>query len=567
VGYTAQMQADEAGTLARVQGVRDDVLAPLIARHKGRIVKLMGDGFLVERQSVVAAIACALDWQGAVAAAMAELPAERRLNFRIGVDLGDVMVEGDDIYGDGVNIASRLEALAGPGEICVSENAYRQAKGRIEARFDDLGPQALRNVAEPVRAYRLRPPGPPASMRAEARDFTHPAVAVLPFDNMSGDPEQDYFSDGLTEDIITALSQWRSFPVIARNSSFSFKGRSMRVEEIAGELGARYILEGSVRKAGRRLRISAQLIDAKTDHHVWAERYDRDAEDVFAVQDEITERIAAIVVPEIELFEHRRARTKPTEDLTAWDHYLRGMETFHDETGPGTRAALAHFSEAVALDPTYGDAWARLGWCHAKLVMHGASADRAQDLAEGFRAARRAVALDGNSPLAHIALGTVHIWAEEIDLGLAEALRAVELNPNFAHAAMAAGNRLDLVGRTEEGIREMERALALNPRDPNCWRYMAYLSRAYASLGETETAADWARRAVLLRPTLAEALFRAAVTIAHAGAEEEVRGLIARCEALEPGYTTAKADWRPYRDAARNAALLAPIRAMGLLGA
>jgi adenylate cyclase len=381
---------------------------------------------------------------------------------------------------------------------------------------------------------------------------------------MSGDPEQGYFSDGLADDIITALSYWRSFPVVARNSSFSFKDQQVRVEKIAEELGVRYILEGSVRKAGRRLRITAQLIDAQTGHHVWAERFDRQLEDIFDIQDEITNRIAAMIVPELEHFEHRHSTVKRTEDLNAWDYYLRGLETFHYETCEGTASSIRMFRSAVDLDPNYCDAWARLGWAYGRFVMFKCVDDLDATLRLGFEASRKAVALDNSSAVAHMGLGECHIWAEETDLGLAEAQIALELNPNFAIAAMSVGNRLDLVGRTEEGIAQMERALTLNPRDPNRWRYMAYLSRAYIGLEDYQRATDWARKAALMRPDLSEALFRCAVCIAHLDELDEAKALLDRCSAIDPNYLSRMVGWRPYADQARNEHLLSGLRRQGL---
>jgi adenylate cyclase len=568
VGYTRLMAADETGTLQRLTDLRRQVLEPLIAQHHGRVVKLMGDGLLVEFASVVDALTCAVAWQTGVAERAAGEDDDTRLTFRIGINLGDVIVEGDDIHGDGVNLATRLEGLAEPGAICISEEVFSVVRKKFDLDFRDLGRKTVKNVAEPLQAYLVqpdagRPEQPDASRKGAISE--RPAVAVLPFENMSEDPEQTYFSDGLAEDIITALYHWRSFPVIARNSSFSYKGQSVRVQKIAEELGARYILEGSVRKAGKRLRITAQLIDAQSGHHVWAERFDRNLEDIFDVQDEITNRIAAAIVPKLETFEHRRAAVKRTEDLNAWDYYLKGMETFHDETCEGTAASIGMFESAVDLDPNYSDAWARLGWCHAKLVMFDCVEDREASLARAFEAARRAVAQDDGSALAHMSLGTVHIWAEETALGLAEAQIALQLNPNFAHAGMAVGNRLDLMGQPEEGAAQMERALALNPRDPIRWRYMAYLSRAYISLGDYRTAADWARKAALLRPDHPEAVFRCALALAHTDEVDEARALLDRCRSIDPDYVTRMAAWCPYPDAARNDHLLGGLRRHGLL--
>jgi adenylate cyclase len=568
VGYTRLMAADEIGTLRRLTDLREQILEPLIAQHRGRIVKLIGDGLLVEFASVVDALTCAVAWQESVAEREAPGDEDQRLAFRIGVNLGDVIVDGDDIHGDGVNLAARLEGLAEPGAVCISEEVFTVVRKKFDLDFVDLGRKTVKNIAEPVQAYLVRPDVERSEKPVGARKGAtseRPAVAVLPFDNMSEDPEQEYFSDGLAEDIITALSHWRSFPVIARNSSFSYKRQSVRVQEIAEELGARYILEGSVRKAGKRLRITAQLIDARTGHHVWAERFDRQLEDIFDVQDEITNRIAATIVPELETFEHRRSVVKRTEDLNAWDYYLKGMETFHDETCEGAAASIRMFESAVDLDPDYCDAWARLGWCYAKLVMFDCGEDRQACLERGFEAARRAVAQDDGSALAHISLGTVHIWAEETALGLAEAQIALQLNPNFAHAGMAVGNRLDLVGRTEEGIDQMERALALNPRDPIRWRYMAYLSRAYISLGDYQRAADWARKAALLRPDHPEAVFRCALCLAHVDEVDEARALLDRCRTIDPTYVTRMANWRPYPDEARNDHLLSGLRRHKLL--
>jgi adenylate cyclase len=574
VGYSRLMGEDEAGTLGRLKSLHNELLQPKIEARKGRIVKLMGDGLLAEFPSVVEAVLCAAEIQQSTLERETELTQERRIRLRIGVNLGDIIVEGSDIYGDGVNVASRLEALADPGGICVSGSVFDQVKGKVELNFADLGERQVKNIDQPVRVYRISLEGETAEGVAHAAATTaateleilqQPAIAVLPFENMSGDPEQDYFSDGLAEDIITALSQWRSFPVVARNSTFSFKGQQVRIEKIAEELGARYVLEGSVRKAGSRLRITAQLIDAKTGHHVWAERFDRQLEDVFDIQDEITNRIAATIVPELEHFEHRRSTAKRTEDLNAWDYYLRGMQTFHDETCEGTDSSIRMFQAAVDLDQNYCDAWARLGWCHARLVMLRCVEDPSLSLERGFEAARRAVALDDGSALAHLSLGTVHIWNEETALGLGEAQAALQLNPNFAIAAMAVGNRLDLVGETQEGIAQMERALKLNPRDPNRSRYMAYLSRAYVSKGDYERASDWARKAVLLRPSHPETLFRCAVCLALADQVQEARELLDRCNEIDPKFVPKMADWRPYPDQGRNDRLLDGLRRHGLL--
>jgi adenylate cyclase len=565
VGYSHLMEEDEAGTLARLKTLHSEILDPRIEEFGGRIVKLMGDGTLVEFGSAVDAVSCAVTIQKEVAR---RNPNEKPFELRIGVNLGDVIVEEHDIYGDGVNVAARLEALAEPGGLCISSAVYRIVQNKLDLEFVDLGNREIKNIAEPIHAYSLHPRDTMADRRPVRKPTENsklPAVAVLPFDNMSGDPEQEYFSDGLAEDVITALSQWHSIPVIARNSSFTYKGQAVRVQRIAEELGARYVLEGSVRKAGNRVRISAQLIDASTGYHVWAEKFDRQLEDIFDVQDEITNRIAATIVPELEHFEHRRSAAKRTEDLGAWDYYVRGMEHFYRETCEENAHARKMFQSAVEQDPNYSDAWARLGWVHAKDVQLGCTTDPEDSLRQGFAAARKAVALDDNSAVAHISLGSVHIWAEETELGLAEAQVALQLNPNFAHAAMAVGNRLDLVGQTEAGIAQLERSLQLNPRDPMRWRYMAYLARAYVSLEEYETAVEWGQKSVSLRPESPEALFRQAICLAHLDRVDEARSLLDRCAAIEPGFLAQMAHWQPYPDRRRNEHLLAGLRRHGLV--
>jgi adenylate cyclase len=569
VGYSRLMEENEADALARLRILRSEILNPRIEDFGGRIVKLMGDGTLVEFGSAVDAVHCAVSIQEEVARRNSDVNQEKPIELRIGVNLGDVVVEEHDIYGDGVNVAARLEALAEPGGVCISSAVYRIVRNTLDLEFVNLGQKEVKSIAEPIHVYSLRPRDTMVDRRSGQEPVEKskvPAVAVLPFDNMSGDSEQEYFSDGLAEDLITALSQWHSIPVIARNSSFTYKGESVHVQRIAEELGARYILEGSVRRAGNRVRISAQLIDAGTGHHVWAEKFDRQLEDIFDVQDEITNRIAATIVPELEHFEQKKSVAKRTEDLNAWDHYVRGMEHFYRETCEDNAHARTMFQLAAEQDPNYSDAWARLGWVHARDVQLGCTTDPEDSLRKGFAAARKAVALDDSSALAHISLGSVHIWAEETELGLAEAQVALQLNSNFAHAAMAVGNRLDLVGQTEAGIAQMERSLQLNPRDPMRWRYMAYLARAYVSLEEYDTAAEWGQKAVSLRPESPDALFRQAICLAHLDRVEEARSLLDRCDAIEPGFIAQRAHWQPYSDLRRNEHLLAGLRRHGLLG-
>lgn len=567
VAYSRLSGLDEEGTHTRVMDMLDAVTARITA-DGGSVLRYAGDAVLATFPSVVGAVATSIAIQEDLDGEPPAGNGQDRLQIRIGIHLGDVIEDRGEVFGDGVNLAARLESAAEPGGICLSDAVFSQIDGKIHTPMRDGGSVTFKNIDHPVRVWHWPVADAavlPASKPAPQAGTITPAIAVLPFANMSNDPEQDYFADGLTEDIITALSHWRSIPVIARNSVFTYRGQNVRVQQVAEELGVNYVLEGSVRKAGQRLRITGQLIDALTGHHVWAEKYDRQLEDIFEVQDEITNRLAAIVVPAVEQFENRRVANLSTSDLNAWDHYLKGMKTFYDEDCPGTRSSIREFQAAVDIDPNYGDAWARLSWSHAKLVMHGCVDDPEPVLATGFEAGRKAIAIDEQSALAHLALGTVHIFAEETEQGLACALRAVELNPNFAHAGMAAGNRLDLVGRTDEGIAMMINALRLNPRDPIGWRYMSYLSRAYLSQSDLDTAEEWARKAVEIRPDHPEPLFRYAVVLAHMGAVEKARDMLDRCTELDPHYVAAKSDWRPYPDAARNAHILDGLRRHDLI--
>ncbi len=570
VGYSRMMGADEAGTLSALKAHRTDFIDPAIASHHGRIVKLMGDGALIEFPSVVDALECAVAIQRGMTERNADVAMDRRLEFRIGINIGDVIVEGDDIYGDGINIAARLEGLAEPGAICVSAAVFNAAEGKLEVDFEDLGPQAFKNIAKPIHVYRVEgreaavPEAFPKGADQAAPASHKPAIAVMPFTNLSGDPEQEYFSDGLTEDIITALSHWRSFPVIARNSTFSFKGQAVVAQRIGRELGARYVLEGSVRRAGNRLRVNAQLVDAETGHSLWVERLDRPMEDVFAVQDEIARNIAFVVAPELEQAEIARSASRRPNSLTAWDLFLRGMAHMYKVRHEDYLKARPLFERAVQLEPDYAEGWAGVGWSYLRDLEFSDPDGRGDVLGRGMEAAKRAVALDGKSAFAHVTLGTAFVWAEQFDLGIAEVERALELNPYYAHAHMALGNRLDLVGRTAEGIEKMEVSLDLNPRDPNRAMYMSFLARAHISLGNHEKAFDWIRRAVELSPDNPDFQYRLAICLALCDRPDEARTALEECDRLEPGYPARRANWRPYRDPERNQAFFAGLVRHGL---
>ncbi len=556
VGYSRLMGADEAGTLAALKSLRSDVIEPRVRAAGGRIFKQVGDGVLAEFGSAVDAVGCALAIQLQLAA-RTMAPPERPMMLRIGINVGDVLVEGDDLYGDVVNIAVRLDAFADAGGICISGDVYRQVRKHLDCGFEDLGERTLKNIAEPVRLYRIvaeRSESRPAPASAESM-FDRPALAVLPFTNMSGDPEQEYFSDGLSEDVITALAAWRSFPVIARNSSFIYKGRAVDVKRVAHELGLRYVLEGSVRKGGDRLRVTAQLIEATTGHHLWAEKFDRRLADVFALQEEITRHIVATLEPELQRAEQRRIALKKPENLNAWDFCLRGQAQLDDVSKEGNARARALFERAIALDPGYSQAYTGLANSHHRDILLECAEDRAASLASLFAAARRAVAVDDASSPAHEALSTAYIWSDEHDLAIAEAERAVELDPNSVVARRSLGNKLDLAGRSAEGIAHLERALQLSPQDPQSQVPMTFLARAYLNARRYEDAVSCARKAIGRRPDYPHAHYILAIALGHFGRHAEARLALDACERLHPGFAAKRARWKPYRNAADNAHL------------
>ena len=363
VGYSRLMRKDETGTLAMLKQLRTELIEPTIAAHSGRVVKLMGDGALVEFGSVVDAVECAISIQRGVAERNSDVAADNAIALRIGVNIGDVLIEDDDIYGDGVNVAARLEGLAEPGGVCVSGAVYDQVKDKFEAGFEDLGPQKIKNIAEPVRAYRVTSNSLDYKPAQAPKVPDKPSIVVLPFDNMSGDQDQEYFSDGISEDLTTALSSIDWLFVIGRNSAFTYKGKAMDVKRIGRELGVRYVLEGSVRRSGGRVRINAQLIDAQADRHVWAERFDRQMEDVFELQDDIVASIAATVGPEITVAEIERARSKRPDTLDAWDHYLQALASYHRMTKEDLDAAISNLEKAIDVEPEFANACGLLGLC------------------------------------------------------------------------------------------------------------------------------------------------------------------------------------------------------------
>ena len=566
-GYSRLMGDDEVGTRARFNAHLNELIEPAIASRRGRIVKTMGDGLLVEFASVVDAVQCAVEIQKSMVERNADEPNDRRIVFRIGVNLGDVIIEGDDIHGDGVNVAARLEGVAEPGGICISGTVHESVRNKLDVVFVDLGEQSVKNIADPVRVFRADLDEvrreTDASAEADAI-FRRPAVAVLPLRNLSGDPDQEYFADGLTEDIITALSLWRSFPVIARNSTFSYKGQSPDIRRVGEELGARFVIEGSVQKAGNRIRVTVQLIDAETGHHVWAERFDRELDDIFALQDEITQRVAATVEPELGRFEQKRLAAKHPTSLDAWDYCQRGMYLLYKFTKEDIEEARDVFLRAIELDPTYSQTHTGLAYSHHLDILHAYSDSRKNSIEQLMKHARQGVALDDTDSYAHVIMSFAYRWAGQHDLAIAEAERAIELNPNDAWAIGTLGNVLDLAGRPQDGIPYLKQHLRLNPRDVHIHFMMTILARAYLNSRDYQSAEEWARRAINRDPNHARAHLVLASSLGHLGKSREASEVLDECNRVNPDFVSRWMQWREYRNDVDNDHILDGLRKAGL---
>jgi len=440
-GYSRLIGADEEGTLNRLRSIRAEVVDPSIIEHRGRIVKTTGDGLLVEFTSVVDALRCATQWQHGMGERKATAPDDGRIEFRIGVHQGDIVVQGDDIFGDGVNVAARLEGLAEPGGICVSARVQEDVAGRLDIAFEDIGEQILRNIARPVRVYRVRDATSKTTLVQPALPLPDkPSIAVLPFQNMSGDPEQEYFADGMVEEIITALSRIRWLFVIARNSSFTYKGRSVDVKQVGRELGVRYVLEGSVRKAGSRVRITAQLIDALSGTHLWADRFDGSLRDVFDLRDEVASSVAGVIEPALRAAEIRRSSDRPTNDLTAYDLYLRALSHWGTYDEQRVLQALDLLGQAVERDPRYGPALAVAAHCHLLLAVSGSTENPETERRTSVDLARRALLIGPDDPdvLAPAAF-VLGCFGEDIDVALGLIDHCCSLNPSCARGWYSSG--------------------------------------------------------------------------------------------------------------------------------
>ena len=569
VGYSRLMGKDEEGTLAQLKRHRRELLDPNIAEHHGRIVKTTGDGVLVEFPSVVDAVRCAADVQRGMAERNAGVAEDRRMEFRVGINLGDVIIDGDDIHGDGVNVAARLQELAEPGGICLSGVVHDQVTGKVPAAFEDAGEHQVKNIARPIHVWRWASDGGGRledTRQAEPLPLPdRPSIAVLPFENMSGDPQQEYFVDGITEDIITALSRIRWFFVIARNSTFAYKGQSSDVRRVAADLGVRYVLEGSVRKAGNRIRLTAQLIDGASGNHIWAERYDRELQDVFELQDELTETIAGRIEPALSQVERERAKAKKPENLDAWEIYQQGMWHLHRRTRDHLVEAQALFDRAIELDPRLVSAYSGSAEvCFFRIV--GGFADSPDACREeGLRWAQTAVELDKQDAGARYALGRIYTVRREHDLAIAQLTTALELNPSYAWAHYALGMAMGTSGRPTEAIEPIRMAMRLSPHDPYLGQFMVHMGAAYLFMGQQEEALSWAKRS-LREPNNQWSRYALLLSaLGHLGRTDDVQPALEALLRLKPEINIHfVGEWWPISDPASREHLLDGLRKAGL---
>jgi adenylate cyclase len=547
-GYSRLMREDEVATIETLKAYRE-VMASLIKQHRGRVVDSPGDNVLAEFASVVDAVACAVEVQKDLQARNAELPESRRMEFRIGINLGDVIKEGRRIYGDGVNIAARIEGLAKPGSICLSGTAYDQVENKLPLAFEYLGEQSVKNINKPIRVYRvdMERTKADAEVSRELPLPGRPSIAVLPFANMSGDPEQGYFSDGITEEIITGLSKIPRLFVTARHSSFAYKDQPVKVRQIGRELGVHYVLEGSVRKAGDRVRVSAQLIDVMTDKHIWAERYDRELKDIFAIQDEITMNIMIALQVKLTDGEQAALRAKGTENLEAYLKYLQAMEYFREASKEGNVLARQAYQEAIALAPEYASAYAGLALTYLLDLWLGWSADPAKSLELAMQYAQKCLALDETLSDAHATLGLVHLVMRQWEKAIEACELAVSLNPNAADNIGMLAMALRTVGRVEEALAMLEKAIRLNPMPPD-WLLHEFGS-CYRLMGRYDEAIAALRRVLDRNPDYLNSRLNLIATYVMSGKEEAARAEAVHVLRQSPDFSVERflRDF-PYKD-------------------
>ncbi len=562
VGYSKLMAEDELATLARLKEHRSEVFDPNISQYHGRVIKLMGDGTLVEFASVVDAVECAV----AIQSALAE--GGGAIQLRIGINLGDVIIDGDDVYGEGVNVAARLETQAKPGGVCISSIVHESLGSRVDVQFEDAGKCKLKNLPEPLQIWHWMPKVDGKAVVQTATERARgdkPSIAVLPFDNMSGDPEQEYFSDGIAEDVITELSRFHALSVIARNSSFRYKGRSANIQDVGTELSVKYILEGSVRKAGNRVRVTAQLIEATNGHHIWADRFDGDLADIFAVQDEIAERIVASVAPGVLAAEMKEAKRKDVSTLDAWDRIMRAhwhLARFTMEDNAEGRRLL---TEAAQMEPDSALALGDLAMIHTFDALWNWGISRNQSLAAAGEAARRAVTIDENNAWGHIALGVVEAFSGHHEEATRRLKRAISISPNDPNAHGHLGFALALSGEAEKANYQLEEAMRLSPHDP----FLAFwcMSKAVAAFVDErhEETVEWCRKTIEENPRFPGAYRILAATYGELNELDKAKEALAELLSQMPGLTVAAtAEQVPWKNPEHAERYLNGLRKAGL---
>jgi adenylate cyclase len=569
--YSRLMSADEEGTLRQLKAHRKELIDPKIVEHRGRIVKTTGDGMLVEFVSVVDAVRYAVDIQRGMIERNTDVPSDRRIEFRIGINVGDIISDDNDIYGDGVNVAARLETLPEPGGILVSRNVYDQVRDKLNFGFEDMGEQAVKNIARPIGIHRvsLAENAAPLAVKGNAAAKTdnsisdRPSIAVLPFANMSGDPEQEYFADGISEDIITGLSRLRWFFVIARNSSFAYKGKAVDVKRAARELGVRYILEGSVRKGGNRVRITAQLIDASTSNHIWADRYDGELADVFELQDEITRKVVGAIEPKLLEAEAMRSQARSPEDLGAWDLVMQANSVFWRMTTTDVGTAIAILRKATEQYPDYAPAQSMLAFALLfRAIPSGAF--NSPDLEQALPFASRAAEIDDGDPWAHLALGYAAVLMRKTDTAVEEYQRSIDINPNFAAAHGHLGLALAFDGQSDKAIAHLDQAVRMSPHDPQTFLFNVSLAIAHYLAGRYPEAIIFGRKAVQQRAGFSGGYRIFAASLAEAGQIDEARAAIEQLKKLQPDISIAWIEANvPYKPDTM-AKLIAGLRKAGL---
>ena len=549
-GYSRLTPGEEVDRFAELRAVLAGIIEPRIAEFDGNIFKETAETVLADFDGSVKAVRCAAALRDEVVQRNQKLPEEKRIAVRIGINFGDIIVEEGDIFGDGVNIAARVEALAKPGSVYVSEIVYDQIGDEAVFDFEDLGPQKLKNIARPIRIYRLTgdlaelseelvAAAATVSASAPVFDNRH-AIAVLPFTNFSGDPEQEFFADGITEDIISLLAGWRAFPVIARNSTFVYKGQTVDIKKVGTELGVRYVLEGSVRKSGRRVRVTVQLIRADTNHHIMAERYDRDLTDLFDLQDEITHAIVGAIEPEILKFERERIAERPEHNEDAYELYQRGMFHHYRQNKAENIESQAFFRRALAIEPQYPQAAAALSIALTMAAYLTWAENQERNYEEAFDLAQRAVALDPRYPNAHFALALSCMYTHRSNRAIEEFEEAIKLNPSFAAAHAVLGHMLTYAGRPEETIPLVEKGIRLSPNDARLFIWLPALASAHYQLKNYEEAIDAGRRAWRLNRNLPVGLRYVVASLAQLGRIDEARAALVDLNQLDPSFASVE---------------------------